>query len=469
MKTSNGQTNKSSWCLTVGSYISFLIVLSSSLVIMNVHLSLGIVLAVIFSLLFNIFNPKRQIGFFVPNLFYIPLVMLILNDAALSNSINNYLVAHGKLIIAIWVGAIIYFFFAIIYRALPEKIVKKIFPPYFIGALLVLLSIVIIGIFGLKFIYAPLENSGKLDYIGITAIVFMVVIFYTASNFPLHHFIRNFRALFAFGFGFFVYLVHDLITVISNLGMDGTLYFHLFTQINAYPTFSFINFIEHFEFYNYLAFDWTLILLVLPIAIISLLNDTQDQIILEDETERHVLPVKRNRAQLDSLVFLNGASSLSTSALGAMPVNLVLADKSQRNKKHHLFIDLSLGVLLVLALIFSFEGVFATIPTPIYFGVLIIEASLILARGVKLIAVSWKEESPLETLLGSSLVLIIGLIFASGYLSETFLGYTWIDLTIGNVKLNFLLLAVSAGLVFNIIYSFIKMMNKKKKEKTATN
>ena len=107
--------------------------------------------------------------------------------------------------------------------------------------------------------------------------------------------------------------------------------------------------------------------------------------------------------------------------------------------------------------------------TPIYFGVLIIEASLILARGVKLIAVSWKKESPLETLLGSSLVLIIGLIFASGYLSETFLGYTWIDLTIGNVKLNFLLLAVSAGLVFNIIYSLIKMMSKKKKEKTATN
>ena len=112
--------------------------------------------------------------------------------------------------------------------------------------------------------------------------------------------------------------------------------------------------------------------------------------------------------------------------------------------------------------LFFIEG-FSTIPTPIYFGVLIIEASLILARGVKLIAVSWKNESPLETLLGSSLVLIIGLIFASGYLSETFLGYTWIDLTIGNVKLNFLLLAVSAGLVFNIIYSFIKMMNKKKK------
>lgn len=412
-------------------------------IITGLRPSISLVSAGIGTIVFH-FLAKRKVPVFLGSSFSFVSAMLSIADMGAKKGWSHDEVI-GRQIMGVIMSGVLYFVFALIAFLVGPQRVKKLFPPVVVGPIIVVIGMTLAPTVIKSNIvdqYTPdaTGHANMKDYESwtialITALVIIVVAIFAKGIFKV------FPVLFGIVAG---YIVAACFQVIDYSKITDE-YWILF-QPEAFKA--------TFGFYKHLAWDWSVVLSLAPISIVTFMEH------LGDITTNGAVCGKNFMADpgLHCTLFGDGVALIIAGFLGGPPVTTygentgVLALTQNYNPKVLLIAAI---YSLCLGIISKFGGILASVPGPVIGGASMIMFGMIASMGLKVLVDAQVDFSLTKNMMITALILVIGLGFTGGN----------VNAHVKDVQISPLAIATIAGILLNLILPGRKTLLSRNDEK----
>jgi uracil permease len=398
-------------------------------IICNLQVSVTLIAAGLGTIAFY-FVARRKVPVFLGSSFAFVTPMLSIASYGAERGIRHDEVL-GRQVVAVMVAGVLYFIFAAIaYFTGPQRI-KKLFPPAVVGPIVIVIGMtlaptVISSNIVQQYTPAPGGTAVMKDYEAwIIAIVTATIIVCVS--------------IFAPG-------IWKLLPVL--LGIIGGYIVSACFQVIDYDVITDAHWFifekaalaETFGFYKHLDWDWSVILMLAPIAIVTLMEHMGDittvsAIVGEDFFED---------PGVHFTLFGDGLATCIAGFLGAPPnttysenVGVMALTKNYDPK----VMVVGAVVSIVLGVVCKFGGVLTSVPGPVIGGASMILFGMIAAMGIKVLVDNRVDFIQSRNVMIVAAILIIGLGFSSG----------GVDVHVKDVSISALAIATVAGVLLNLV------------------
>lgn len=382
------------------------------------------------------FITKKKVPVFLGSSFaFLPALIATMAGAGEIGS-STWNVAMGKTSVAVMFAGLVYVIFSLVIKKVGVVKIKKLFPPIVVGPVIIVIGMILAPKMFYNNIIGPSMWFGvpawkEWTAAGITALTILVV---SAAAKP-----KSFFKVIPILMGFVIgYLYSLAIGLIDYSSVD-------WSQIVIFQ-----NMGKTFGFYKNLAFDWTAILSIVPIAIVTFMEHLGDIAANSTVCGRDFMV----DPGIDKTVMGDGVATIIAGALGGPPNTTygentaVLAITKNYNPRN-------LFYAAIMAVIFGSITIFgtaiSTIPAAVIGGASIILFGMISAAGLRSLVDGKVDFSDTKNILVVSVILSIGLGLGAMSLAGDVTGDLAYKLMIGTVEISPLAVATLAGIILNLV------------------
>lgn len=431
----------------------------------GLSISITLITAGIGTIIFY-FVTKRKVPVFLGSSFaYLPALLSIMAESGEVGSLA-WQQNMGKLVIAIFFTGVMYLIFAGVIRLIGVEKVRKMFPPRVVGPVIIVLGMLLVPSIFWNNIIAPYALYGAEAWkVWTTALITLLSIIAISAFAKPKSFFKAAPILLGFLIGYVYGAIVGLVDFSTLKGSDIVIFQSIGSLLG---------------FYKYLKFDWNAILMMVPIAFVTLMEHIGD--ISANSTvcgkDFFVDP------GIDRTLAGDGFAIMAASALGGPPQttygeNTAILVITENYEPRNVFYAAILAVIF--GVISIFGNVIATIPSAVIGGASIILFGMISASGLRMVIEHKADIGQTKDLIVVSVTLAVGLglgalSVASDILSAV--GVTTFDprllkVMIGNVELSPLAIATLVAVLLNLVIPNPKVVKSEEKkastEDTLTN
>ncbi|WP_089737762.1 solute carrier family 23 protein [Gracilibacillus ureilyticus] len=349
----------------------------------------------------------------------------------------------GGVMIGSFLAGIVYGILSLLIKTFGTKWLMKILPPVVVGPV-----IIVIGL-GLAPTAIDMAMNVNEQYSGVHFSAAIVTLLITVIGSLMF---RGFFGLIPILIGIIGgYLYSMFITAVSGVGVlntDGvSAAWQKITESSSFSEaigaiFVMPEFVIPFVTYNPAEiFNWSIVMIMVPVAIVTVAEHIGDQMVLSKIAGRNFL----EKPGLHRSILGDGVATMIASLLGGPP-NTTYGENIGVLAITRVFSVFVIGGAAVLAILFGFIGiiteVIASIPTPVMGGISILLFGIIASSGLRMLIDNQIDLGDKRNLIISSVILVIGI------------GGAYVDIPIKNaenLQIEGMALAALIGLVLNLV------------------
>ncbi len=414
-------------------------------ILANLSIPITLITAGLGTVIFYFVTKKKVPVFLGSSFAYLPALMAIIgHDKPLGSTAWQQ--AMGGLVIAIFCTGLVYLLFSLIIRLIGVDKVRKIFPPRVVGPVIIVLGMLLIPSILWNNIVAnyALSGSGSLAWKEwTTALITLVSIILISAFSKSKSFFKAAPILLGFIIGYVYALIIGLVD---------------FTPIQNSDVVVFQSLGSLLGFYKYLHFDWSAIVMMVPLAFVTLME--------------HIGDISANSTICQKDFFLDpgidktlagdGLAIMAASTLGGPPQttygeNTAVLVITENYDPKNIFYAALLAIFFG---IFSWFGAaIATIPGAVIGGASIILFGMISASGLRMLIEHKADIGRTKDLIVVSVTLAIGLGLGAMSVAADIIGavtnYTvdasFLKVMIGSIQVSPLAIATLVAIMLNIV------------------
>jgi uracil permease len=318
-----------------------------------------------------------------------------------------------------FLAGIVYAIVALVIKAIGYKWLMRLLPPVVVGPVIIVIGL---GLAAVAVNMAMLENPSD------------------PTTYSLEHFSAALVTL-ALVIIFSVFLKKGFLSLIPVLlGIVGGYLYSFFvglvdlSGVKEANWFQIPNFVT---FYTGVDFSWDIILLMVPVAIVTLSEHIGHQMVLSKVVESDLI----KKPGLHRSIMGDGVATIIASLIGGPP-NTTYGENIGVLAITRVFSVFVIGGAAILAIAFGFIGkigaIIASIPTPVMGGVSILLFGIIASSGLRMMVDSKLNLGNNRNLIITSVILVIGIGGALIKVSESF-------------EVHGMALAAILGIILNVI------------------
>jgi len=448
------KTNKFTALLSsvLGYFLKVVFVTATAMIVGGMNLTLGLLFAGLFSLFYLLLSKQKKGAFFTPNFLFIPLIYRTLHTIDFTLFPNDYQSALGQLVVAFWIAGIVHILLAIIARYIPYRQLRKFFPPYLIGALIMALALIFIITISGQQIFVPLYENTTINFINIITIgVTIFIAFLIKNKVAQGNFLREAYFFFALIAGTLLHFLLESSAFFLEIGNGDFHFIDVFgspSNLNWSTLTPLVDYEFAFGFLDNLDLNWSLIIAIIPLAIIGFFE------LFEAVKDNHrlVLQGELEPQDYDRLIFANGISIMLASTGGLSPFYAQKVYDQRMNKLSEIAALLTALVLVSLLSVWTwFTNLLLIIPSAAFQGMMIFAFMVIIGHGYAMIKVSLHEQTPGKNFIVAGVAGVVTLFFGLIDVINQMTGLSFLVLQIGIVQLDYLGMGLICGILVNII------------------
>ena len=448
MKTiKNNKTTKGFLKTTVLSFQHMFAMLGATVVVpllANLSIPITLITAGLGTAIFY-FMTKRKVPVFLGSSFaYLPaLIAIIGHDKPLGSLAWQQ--AMGGLVIAIFFTGLAYLVFALTVRVIGVDKVRKIFPPRVVGPVVIVLGMLLIPSILWNNIVAKYALAGATSVAWkewTTALITLVSIILISAFAKSKSFFKAAPILLGFVIGYLYALAIGLVDFSSVQNSDIVVFQSLGSLLG---------------FYKYLHFDWNAIVMMVPLAFVTLMEHIGDISANSTVCQKDFFV----DPGIDKTLAGDGLAIMAASALGGPPQTTygentaVLVITENYDPKNVFYA----GLLAIFFGIFSiFGSVIATIPSAVIGGASIILFGMISASGLRMLIEHKADIGRTKDLIVVSVTLAVGLGLGAlsvagdiiGAISNYTVDASFLKVMIGTIQVSPLAIATLVAILLNV-------------------
>lgn len=390
------------------------------------------------------FTTKKKVPVFLGSSFaYLPALMAIMSGSGAIGSIP-WQQNMGKLVVAVFFTGLAYLLFAVIIHLIGVDKVRKIFPPRVVGPVIIVLGMLLVPTILWNNIIAPYALFGSEPWKQwTTALITLISIIAISAFAKPKSFFKAAPILLGFIIGYIYAVMIGLVDFSSLQGADIVIFQSLGSTLG---------------FYKYLRFDWNAIVMMVPIAFVTLMEHIGD--ISANSTvcgkDFFVDP------GIDRTLAGDGFAIMAASLLGGPPQttygeNTAILVITENYEPKNVFYAALLAILF--GVISIFGSVIATIPSAVIGGASIILFGMISASGLRMVIEHKADIGKTKDLMIVSVTLAVGLGLGALSTAGDIIGQLGVigfdpailKIMIGNVQISPLAIATLVAVFLNIV------------------
>jgi len=392
------------------------------------------------------FVTKKKVPVFLGSSFaYLPaLIAIIGHDKPLGSVVWQQ--AMGGLVVAIFFTGLVYLVFSLIVKLIGVEKVRKIFPPRVVGPIVIVLGMLLVPSILWNNIIANYAMPGATSFAWkewTTAIITLLTIVLVSAFSKPKSFFKAAPILLGFVVGYIYALCIGLVN---------------FTPIQNSDIVVFQSLGSLLGFYKYLHFDWTAIVMLVPLAFVTLMEH------ISDITANSIVCQKDFFVDpgIDKTLAGDGLAIMAASTLGGPPqttygentaVLVITENYEPKNVFYAALLAIFFGVFSL------FGSVIATIPGAVIGGASIILFGMISASGLRMLIEHKADIGRTKDLIVVSVTLAVGLGLGAmsvagdiiGAISNYTIDASFLKVMIGNIQISPLAIATVVAVLLNVI------------------
>jgi uracil permease len=414
-------------------------------ILANLSISITLITAGIGTVIFY-FTTKKKVPVFLGSSFaYLPAMIAIVGHDKQLGSVE-WQQAMGGLVVAIFLTGVMYLIFAMVIRIIGLTKVRKMFPPRVVGPVIIVLGMLLIPSILWNNILANYALTGATSLAWkewTTALITLISIIIISAFSKEKSFFKAAPILLGFLIGYLYSLAIGLVDFTAIKNSDIVIFQSLGPLLG---------------FYKYLHFDWSAILMMVPLAFVTLMEHIGD--ISANSTvckkDFFVDP------GIDKTLAGDGYAIMAASLLGGPPQttygeNTAVLVITENYEPKNVFLA---GVIAIFFGIFSlFGSVIATIPGAVIGGASIILFGMISASGLRMLIENKADIGRTKDLIVVSVTLAVGLGFGAMSVASDIIGAvtnysvdaSFLKVMIGNIQLSPLAMATLVAILLNVV------------------
>lgn len=414
-------------------------------ILANLSIPVTLITAGIGTVIFYFVTRKKVPVFLGSSFAYLPAMMAIVGHDKPLGSVA-WQQAMGGLVIAIFLTGLVYILFAIIVKLIGVEKVRSIFPPRVVGPVIIVLGMLLVPSILWNNIVAnyALSSNGSLAWKEwTTAIITLLSIILISAFSKPKSFFKAAPILLGFMIGYIYALIIGLVDFTAIQNSDIVVFQSLGSLLG---------------FYKYLHFDWGAIVMMVPLAFVTLMEHIGD--ISANSTvckkDFFVDP------GIDKTLGGDGLAIMAAATLGGPPQttygeNTAVLVITENYEPKNIFIAALLAIFFG---IFSlFGSVIATIPGAVIGGASIVLFGMISASGLRMLIEHKADIGRTKDLIVVSVTLAIGLGLGAlsvasdiiGAVSNYTIDASFLKVMIGTVQISPLALATLVAIILNLV------------------
>ena len=410
--------------------------------LVGLDVSITLITAGIGTIIFYFMTKKKVPVFLGSSFAYLPAMMAIMSGAGEIGS-QLWQEKMGALVVAIFFTGLVYLLFAGLITLIGVERVRKIFPPRVVGPIIIVLGMLLVPKILWNNIIAPYAlYSGEAWKSWTTALITLITIIGISAFAKPKSFFKAAPILLGFLVGYIYAAAIGLVNFGSLAGADIVVFQSLGAKLG---------------FYRYLRFDWSAIIMMVPLAFVTLME--------------HIGDISANSTVCGKDFFVDpginrtlagdGVAIMAASLLGGPPQttygeNTAILVITENYEPKNIFYA---AVLAIFFGVFSiFGAVISTIPSEVIGGASIILFGMISASGLRMVIEHKADIGQTKDLLVVSITLAVGLglgalSVASDIIAQV--GSTFnplrLKIMIDNVELSPLAVATLVAVFLNLV------------------
>lgn len=412
-------------------------------ILVGLDVSITLITAGLGTIIFY-FMTKRKVPVFLGSSFaYLPAMMAIMSGSGEIGS-DLWQQNMGALVVAIFFTGVVYLLFAGIIALIGVDKVRKVFPPRVVGPIIIVLGMLLVPKILWNNIIAPYAlYGGEAWKLWTTALITLLTIVGISAFAKPKSFFKAAPILLGFFVGYAYAAIIGLVDFSSLQGADIVVFQSIGSKLG---------------FYKYLRFDWNAIIMMVPLAFVTLMEHIGD--ISANSTvcgqDFFVDP------GIDRTLAGDGVAIITASLLGGPPQttygeNTAILVITENYDPKNVFYA---AVLAVFFGVFSiFGSVISTIPSAVIGGASIILFGMISASGLRMVIEHKADIGKTKDLLIVSITLAVGLGLGALSVASDIVGQVGVSaidprllkIMIGNVEISPLAIATLIAVLLNVI------------------
>ena len=412
-------------------------------ILAGLSISITLITAGIGTVIFY-FTTKKKVPVFLGSSFaYLPALMAIMSGSGDIGS-TAWQQNMGALVVAVFFTGVVYLLFAAIIHLIGVEKVRKIFPPRVVGPVIIVLGMLLVPTILWNNIIARYTLFGSEAWKEwSTALITLVTIIGISAFAKPKSFFKAAPILLGFIVGYVYAVIIGLVDFSSLQGADIVIFQSLGSTLG---------------FYKYLRFDWNAIVMMVPIAFVTLMEHIGD--ISANSTvcgkDFFVDP------GIDRTLAGDGFAIMAASLLGGPPQttygeNTAILVITENYEPKNVFYAALLAILF--GVISIFGSVIATIPSAVIGGASVILFGMISASGLRMVIEHKADIGRTKDLIIVSVTLAVGLGLGALSTAGDIIGQigvvgfdpSLLKIMIGNVQISPLAIATLVAVFLNIV------------------
>lgn len=428
----------------------------------NLSVSVALLSAGLGTLLFLILTRKKVPVFLGASFAFLPGLMAIMcADGIESVGSNSWQYAMGGLVVAIWLAGLLYIVVATLLRVVGLKKIRKIFPAYIVGPVVIVIGLTLIPKVLYRDVLSPYWDysfSAWKQWAMLIATALGIII---VSSFAKPKKILSLTAvLCGFGIGYACALVLDGIEMLFLSGDIGQtlifIEFSRYSSLNWSQVVIFQDMESYFGFWRYLHFDLNSIVLICPISLVAIIEHINniDEISQASGTDYLLDP------GVDQTIVGQGIGTMFSGLVGGIPIVAYSENAAiMETKKDYRVKPLAIAAIIaiVLGMLTPLANLVYTIPKAVVGGTAIIILGMIAVRGVKMAFYAREELRLPRNSAIMALILAIGLGLGSMSFVSDITGDEAFKIVLWGIEISPLFLASFAGIALNLLLPYPKV------------
>lgn len=411
----------------------------------NLSIPITLITAGIGTVIFY-FTTRKKVPVFLGSSFaFLPAMMAIVgHDKPLGST--AWQTAMGGLVVAVFFTGVVYLLFSLIVKLIGVERVRKMFPPRVVGPVIIILGMLLVPSILWNNIVANYALVGATSLAWkewTTALITLISIILISSFSKPKSFFKAAPILLGFLIGY-VYAV--IIGIVD------------FTAIRNSDIVVFQSLGSLLGFYKYLHFDWSAIVMMVPLAFVTLMEHIGDISANSTVCRKDFF----TDPGIDKTLAGDGFAIMAASTLGGPPqttygentaVLVITENYEPKNVFYAALLAIFFGTFSL------FGSVIATIPSAVIGGASIILFGMISASGLRMLIENKADIGRTKDLIVVSVTLAVGLGLGALSVASDIIGavsgYTidasFLKVMIGTVQLSPLALATLVAIVLNSV------------------
>lgn len=410
-------------------------------ILANLSIPITLITAGLGTVIFYFVTKKKVPVFLGSSFAYLPALIAIVGTDKPLGSVE-WQQAMGGLVVAVFLTGVAYLLFALIIRLVGVDKVKKIFPPRVVGPIIIVLGMLLVPSILWNNIFAQYTLYGSVAWKEwTTALVTLLSIIIISSFAKPKSFFKAAPILLGFIIGYVYALIIGLVNFSPLQGADIVIFQSLGSALG---------------FWKYLHFDWNAIVMMVPLAFVTLMEHIGDISANSTVCGQDFL----KDPGIDKTIAGDGFAIIAASALGGPPQttygeNTAILVITENYEPKNVFYAALLAIFFG---VFSIFGTFvSTIPSAVIGGASIILFGMISASGLRMLIDNQADVGKTKDLIVVSVTLAVGLgLGALSVASDIVTAVTGTDASflkvmIGQVQISPLAIATIVAVLLNLV------------------